>query len=105
MGRLTAASADCYYPANASFEALSYQDKTDYFWGRITESRNRSNYPSAVTVLTTSSQTSTSAIKANMMASNLCSRVERVAHQAERPLTVVPPDRRHCRSAPSRPRS
>jgi len=48
----------CYYPANASFEALSYQDKTDYFWGRITESRNRSNYPSAVTVLTTSSQTS-----------------------------------------------
>ena len=58
MGRLTAASADCYYPANASFEALSYQDKTDYFWGRITESRNRSNYPSAITVLTTSSQTS-----------------------------------------------
>ena len=58
MVRSTAASADCYYPANSSFEALSYQDKTDYFWGRITESRNRSNYPSAVTVLTTSSQTS-----------------------------------------------
>jgi len=48
----------CYYPANRSFEALSYTDKSDYFWSRITESRNHSQYPSATTVLTTSSQTS-----------------------------------------------
>jgi hypothetical protein len=49
--------ADCYYPANTSFDALSYQEKTDYFWGRITESRNHSSYASAATVLITSSQT------------------------------------------------
>jgi hypothetical protein len=28
----TVCCADCYYPANRSFEALSYTDKSDYFW-------------------------------------------------------------------------
>ena len=42
----------CVYPGNKTFESLTFQEKNDYFWSRVTADTSRQDYPSASVLLT-----------------------------------------------------
>ena len=48
----------CVYPDNKTFEALTFQEKNEYFWSRVTADKKRGDYPSPTHALTEDIQTS-----------------------------------------------
>jgi len=47
----------CHYPANETFEALTFQEKNKYFWSRMIEDKQRSDYVSPATTFIADMQT------------------------------------------------